>query len=108
MTDFIKDPALYRRMGEPHVSHEEANKASTAFFADLKALREKHRIRDIVCSLQVAFVGPDGETVGQSTLTIGSSIEAVGMAAITYGELRSDLAESLDRYASRQTSRRRA
>jgi len=93
----IKDPALYRRMSEPLASPEEANKAVEAFFADLRALREKHHIRDVLCVVQLAYEQEGVETVGHCTTMIGSVTEALHMAAVTYGGLRADHNAAMDK-----------
>ncbi len=101
MSRGIKDPATYRRMSEPLASQEEANKAVEAFFEDLRALREKHHIRDVVCTVQFAYVHEGVETVGGCPLIVGSTTEALHMAAVTYGTLRADLQAGLDKVVER-------
>lgn len=92
----IKNPALYRRMSEPHASQQDAAKAVSAFFDELQTLRERHRIRDLLCVAQVAFVDGETEMVRAGVISIGSSMEALHLAAHAYGTLRSDTEAKLD------------
>lgn len=96
MTKTILDPALYRRMCEPLASMDAAEDAINAFFDDLRALREKHHIRDLVCTTQIAYIDGGDEIVAASHQTIGSKAEAVGMAAVLYGALRKDWEQAMD------------
>lgn len=96
MSADIRDPETYRRMSEPLPSVEEANKAVEAFFADLRALREKHHIRDVLAVVQVVHRSEKGEVEGCTTLRIGSQAEALHMAAMAYGMMRSEVEQALD------------
>jgi hypothetical protein len=55
------DPALYRRLSEPFATAEELDAASTAFAAEIRALREKHRIPDVVYVMAANVKDGDGE-----------------------------------------------
>ena len=99
MSRGIKDPATYRRMSEPLASQEEANKAVEAFFEDLRALREKHHIRDVVVVAQLAYVDGGAEGLRIVTLTIGSRAEALPMLATAFGHERAQWVAMLDKTA---------
>lgn len=53
MTTFEPDPEKYKAMSEPFLSHGEASAAIEAFMNDLRALREKHRIAEMVGAVAV-------------------------------------------------------
>lgn len=99
MTGAIKDPATYRRMSEPLASKAEAESAIEAFFADLRLIRERHHLRDVVAVVQVAYVegGVEGMDIG--TLTVGSKAEALPLLALAYGAERSSYLAMVDRAA---------
>lgn len=97
----VQDPKTYREMSVPFDDAASANKAVQDFFVDLKEIRKKHRMRDLLVTAQVPYVavshdGKSIETVGLVNLTIGSSAEALHMAAIAYGSLRADHQAGLD------------
>ena len=47
-------------MIEPHETREAAEAAVHAFFADVSAAREKHRIAEVVLLTETIFSGDDG------------------------------------------------
>lgn len=99
MTGAIKDPATYRRMSEPLPSKAEAASAIEAFFADLRLIREKHHMRDVVAVVQVPYVEGDLEGMDIGTLTIGSKAEALPLLALAYGAERAGYLAMVDRAA---------
>lgn len=64
------NPELYREMSKPFASLKEANAAIEAFHADLEAARTKHRMKDLVMIVEVAFTAQDGDEL--ATIAIGS------------------------------------
>ena len=95
----IKDPATYRRMSEPLASPEEASKAIEAFFADLRAIREKHHMRDVVAVVQVAYVDNGEEALSTASMVVGSKAEALPLLAVAYGNERAQWRTMLDKVA---------
>lgn len=60
----VHDPVLYARMSEPHPTFEAGGVAIDAFFADVRAAREKHRVRDVHVVAAVAVEnGPPAVSV---------------------------------------------
>lgn len=97
MSRAIKDPATYRRMSEPLASATEAEAATIAFFEELRALREKHHVRDVVAIVQVPYLADGEESMRLTTLTIGSRAEALPMLATAYGYERASYIAMLDK-----------
>lgn len=56
----IHDPDLYARMCEPHPDADAATAAYKAFFAEVSAARERHRIRDVVVVSTLSLKADDG------------------------------------------------
>lgn len=82
----MKNPGLYRRMSEPFASAEEATAAINAFFDDLAALREKHRIADVHVIAKTNAIETDGEEhVSISRYHLGDALHAESMCAYAYG-----------------------
>jgi hypothetical protein len=82
----INDPSLYRRMSEPHESLEAANAAWLAFYADVRAAREKHRIPDVLIVAELPFIDNGEESRAPVCSTIGNARIAVELAAFAYGQ----------------------
>ena len=53
----MNDRKLFREMSLPFESGEKANEAIAAFFADLAALREKHKLTNVYCIITRSVVG---------------------------------------------------
>lgn len=82
-----QNPKLWREMNEPHESVEVANEAARAFYDGVKALREQHRMADVVIVTQMRFMQTDGaEGEGLTMLALGDSLHAESMAAYAYGK----------------------
>jgi len=91
----IKDPATYREMLVPHESIEAANEALSAFHADLREIRKKHRIAEVNFIAKVLYVTADGdESEGAAPMHIGDPLHAGHMSAFAAGYWASD-AESI-------------
>ena len=59
--DPINDPALYRKLSEPFADAATADAAYAAFFTDVRAARERHRLPDVVLIVAYNVTTPDGE-----------------------------------------------
>ena len=68
--NYVQNPKLFREMSEPFPTQEEANAAIAAFWQDVLAAREKHRIATgyLVMSW---FVGADGEETSRRSAGAG-------------------------------------
>lgn len=98
------NPKHYREMSHPFPSTDDANAALSAFFADVKAARNKHRISDVVviCEVSHDFEGEDVR--GSASASYGDSARFVAMLAREYG---AESARHEDRLAKLMTSARR-
>jgi len=56
-----KDPELYRKMSAPFPDAETANTALGAFFEEVYALREKHRIANVHVIASIAILDAEGK-----------------------------------------------
>jgi hypothetical protein len=57
----INDPALYRKLSEPKENLEAAKAAFDAFYKDLREIREKHGIPDLVISYAANYLNEHGK-----------------------------------------------
>jgi len=88
VSDKIKNPALYRRMSEPFADGDTANTAIQAFFDDVDAAREKHRIADVLVLVEANMMTGNEETRGGAQLFRGDRANVLPMLARSYGEQR--------------------
>ena len=104
----INDPDLYERMSVPHESFDKALESYKAFFVEVSAARERHRIRDVVIVSMLSW--REGErAVGQVVVGHrGSAPLAVPMLAEALGELRRVRDAELDRRAGISKQKRAA
>lgn len=85
MSKIIHDPATYRRLAEPFKSKDEALVALEAFHAEVRALREKHHIRDVSLVWGFSCMTPEGEIEMAGQAHIGDVNREVGMLAWALG-----------------------
>lgn len=81
----VNDPAHYREISTPFTDVEKANEALAAFFADVKAARDKHQIPDVVVLCEVSHVLEDEEVRGSASCNFGDSLKTLPMIAKAYG-----------------------
>lgn len=86
----MKNPKLYRELSEPFASPEAANDAINAFLEDLGAIREKHRILNVLCVVSGTMIERGEETEYMTSLSYGDSLRRPLMAAWAYGSEKSD------------------
>jgi hypothetical protein len=84
-TETRNNPAHYRRMSEPFPSADEANEALAAFFADVRAARDRHRIADVVVLCEVSHTLDGEEVRGAADSFMGDSARALPMLAREFG-----------------------
>lgn len=85
----IKNPARYRKLSEPFPDFGKANEALNAFYTELEALREKHKMPDVYVITRVNAMDDDGEEGNAfSTAHFGDSLLAEGMVAYALGRLQ--------------------
>jgi hypothetical protein len=89
----VYDPATYAEMSKPHDSSDALTTAFRAFFEDLRAIRLKHKIRDIV------IVVCDSTAGGGDRLLrghIGDATHALPMIATAFGQYRAEHMADID------------
>lgn len=88
----IHDPATYRRLSEPFQSQAEAEKELAAFYEGVRALREKHRVRDLSLVWNFSCVTEAGEIEMAGAAHLGDQNREVGMLAWALGRAEEALA----------------
>lgn len=92
----MNDPANYRKMSEPFIGSDAAKTAVLEFSKELRELRQKHRIADVLCVCAVNIQYEDGEEgIQMVTQHHGLGALAEGMAAFALGELTKQGRESI-------------
>lgn len=106
MNDGTHNPALYRQLSEPFAGADAANDAIAAFFADVRAAREKHRIADVQVVVSVAI--DYGEHQGQAVTShgLGDSLRAESMLAWALGKEQTERRASIARLLAGRGSER--
>lgn len=79
------DPTNYRRCSEPFADVEKANEALVAFFAEVKAACEKHRIADIAVLVEISHMLDGEEVRGSASSFHGDSARTLPMLAREFG-----------------------
>ena len=93
----INDPANYRELSAPFTSIGVANAALKAFFDDVRAARQKHRIADVLTVVSVNVAYDSGEGTAMSHSTNGDVLKAQALAAYAYGVEQSESRERMAR-----------
>ena len=87
----IQDTATYREMSEPFAGTEELNDALLAFYEDLREIRTKHRLADVLVVVQDAYLDNDGQEIpALSRSNIGSIHNCLPMATWLYAKEQAD------------------
>ena len=97
------DAYNYVALAAPFATPTAGNQALTAFFKDLRDLRQKHKIPDVlaVASINVAY--PDGRTgAAIAHKHNGDSLRSEAMAAWLYGTLSAERRELLNKLIAGQ------
>jgi hypothetical protein len=79
------NPELFRRMSEPYDTADAANAALEAFYADVKAAREKHRIAQVYVIAETNVKYESFESPAMSTASFGSGEHSLAMVAWAFG-----------------------
>ena len=95
------DPEKYRAMSVPFATADEGNAAMFAFFEDMQALREKHRIANVLVVVKFNVTYQAGEASAASKAFIGDVHEEEAIGAWALGEIQAERRERINRLASR-------
>lgn len=94
--EVTRDEATYRRMREPHESMAAAEEAMRAFYADVRAAREKHKITNGLLVVEFYALDSQGSEIPlTSRMSMGDSSHMVLLAAWLYGQEKRDYSENI-------------
>ena len=85
MANGKNDPANYRAMSIPHDNLDAANAAWSAFYADVFAARQRHRIADVLVVAALNFSDEGKEQSAPVCSSMGNPRTAAERAAFAYG-----------------------
>jgi len=92
------DPAEFDRLAAPFESQAAAHAACRAFFEDVMAARQKHRIFNVVLGVGVAAKDEDGATVERiADACIGDLVSAPGLAGHALATFERQIRDMLSR-----------
>lgn len=94
------NPKRYRELNVPFESLDQTNEALDAFFADVKAARERHRIPDVALIAAVTYTGDAGtENASFARLSLGDQFKTAALLAYGYGAEQRTQRQLLDSLA---------
>lgn len=86
-----KNLKLFREMSEPFETKEAALEAVALFIKDVAEARERHKITNVLTTINVNFIAEDGlESEANAAHMLGDSSQAEALAAMTYGQMKSE------------------
>lgn len=96
-SQLIHDPKLYRELSQPFASVEAASEALDKFNSEVRELRSKYRIPDVVILTSVNIDYPDGEASAIGISHHGSPAVAQSIASYAAGYYAAEAAELTSR-----------
>lgn len=107
---FKSDPKNYRAMGVPHEGADAANAALVAFARDVEEARKKHRIRDVLVTVQmvVDYSDDEQETAVMTRFSFGDVSKNLELAAYAYGAESAEHRERINKFATGKIGRTKA
>jgi hypothetical protein len=89
--EYVADSARYERCSQPHENAATLNEALQAFCDGVSALREEHRVTNVVLIIESSYRDADGIPVtGQSHFQLGDMLHHELMVARTLGKLQGE------------------
>ena len=85
-----EDAGLFRKMSEPHESKDSIETEMNAFYDEIRASREKHKIKNVAIVTEVSFLSDGKESSAYAVSTIGDTSAAEGMFAFGYGTMKQE------------------
>ena len=83
------NPELFIEMNQPFDSSETAKTALGAFITDVMVAREKHKVTNVLLTMQVPTLCEGGGSGDLAvSFLLGDSEKGERMAAIAYGEMK--------------------
>lgn len=95
------DPALYRRLCEPHASIDALNAELEAFYKSVRELREKHKLPEVLVIVAANVMDDGVEYEVQSSAYNGDVRNAAYMIARAYGESIAEARAMIGKLASK-------
>lgn len=86
----IFEPDTYRHMSEPFPDPEAFGEALAAFYDDLRELRAKHEIADLLVVVKDAYLHDGKEVPAMSRMNAGNALNCLPMATWLYGKENAD------------------
>lgn len=90
---WVDDPEMYAKVSARR-SQTEADDALKSFVTELRALREKYRIAEVVCGLQVYL---DDGKAGFGMATFGDGMRHELLAARVFGQVSAERKDAVQR-----------
>ena len=85
--EFIHYPELYRELSEPFKSTDDCNEALVGFTKELRDIRAKYHIRELLVVMKGSAITESGEEGGLMVMGHhGNAVEEEGMAAWAFGQ----------------------
>jgi hypothetical protein len=103
MSADINDAATDRAMSEPFQSAAAADEALAAFDAELRELRRKHKITDVLCVSHFTVMSGGREAENWSSSFIGNVLMAEAMAAYSFARERAQARQRIARLLAEAT-----
>lgn len=85
-----ENPSLFRKLSEPHESLDAADAEVAAFFQGVKALREKHKLVNVVVIVELNVTVEGDELVSGASAHWGSSMAVLPMLAKEFGAAKAE------------------
>ena len=87
----IYEPDTYRVMSEPFTAADDLSEALTGFFKEVREIRAKYRIADVLFVVKDAYLDHDGEEVPMMARgNNGNVMNCLPMAAWLYAKENAD------------------
>lgn len=100
--EWKNDPENYEAMAVPFATEKELEHATSAFFAEISALRKKYKITDVILTAKSTYLaGQPGPEVAEGIMIhqLGSGMVHPAMAAFTFSEIKKTTIKNLNKIA---------
>ena len=91
----IFEPDTYRAMSEPFEDAEALGEALTGFFKEMREVRAKYRIADVLYVVKDAYIHDGEEVPVMSRSNSGNTLNCLPMAAWLYAKENADHKETM-------------
>lgn len=84
MSKVIVDPLLYEKLNKPFKSAEKAERMLNGFWNELRALRKKYKIPNVICVYQLTFQDGNDDKLAVNHMSCGDSRLVLPLLKIAY------------------------